>query len=97
MDDQRSKMDKLINELRENETLVLNDIDYKESFYIPTSIEKLYIKDCVLSKLFECNLENIRHFEIENVSDIRNSIALKIYKYFFIIWSLKKLRLYMCS
>jgi hypothetical protein len=70
MDEQRSKMDKLINELRENETLVLNDIDYKESFYIPTSIEKLYIKDCVLSKLFECNLENIRHFEIENVSDI---------------------------
>ena len=65
-----TKMDKLINELIDNTTLVLSDIEYKGQFSIPKNVEKLCIKNSLINKLFECDLENIRHFELENLSGI---------------------------
>ena len=63
-------MDSIIRANTNNNILIIRNIDYKEKFTIPNDIEYLYIKDCTLSKLFDCNLENIKHFEMENVSDI---------------------------
>ena len=65
-----TNMDKLINELIDNTTLLLSDIEYDGQFSIPKNVEKLCIKNSLINKLFECNLENVRHFEIDNLSSI---------------------------
>ena len=45
-----TNMDKLINELIDNTTLVLSDIEYDGQFSIPKNVEKLCIKNSLIKK-----------------------------------------------